>query len=128
MKQMKRMIVVLLILLAAWAGVHWLQPKISAQQEARTEERAAKKGAKTYTNTQFKQGRIPYRSGIKLHGQIIQTDAKNKQRIGKNDRIVLRQNGTKYQVLVACQKTLKMNQTVTVYGTFMGLIRADWIE
>lgn len=121
-----RWVLVLILVL----GVGWwlLTPPQTAEQQQQVQALAAKKGAKQFSNQQFKKGKIPYNTGITLTGKIVQTDAADRQNIGREDRIVVLQKGNRYQVLIACDVHLQLGEMVTVYGTFMGLTRADWIE
>lgn len=87
-----------------------------------------KKEATAYKIQAYDNGEVPFKSLVKISGKITTTDAKNDQKINKNDRFILTSDDYQFHLINNSQTIPKLTDTVTIYGEYNGLTSAAIIE
>lgn len=89
-----------------------------------------KEAAVLYDDTDYHAGEIPMRTVIKATGVITKTDGKNSPSIKKSDRFILELSDgqTKLHIINQSATDFSLHDTVTIYGEYNGIIKADLVE
>ena len=121
-----KLILLLLPLLVIFGACQKEQAVQEEFQEKTTQQLTEK--AQEFSNEAYQNGEVPLKTYVKIEGVITKTDAKNKQKIGKDDRFVIENEGVPYQIFNTTSDVLKVNDEVVVYGEYHGFIQSDLIE
>lgn len=87
-----------------------------------------KENGKEYELKSFENGEVKQKELVKVSGIVTLTDSKNKEKIKKSDRFVIEEKGARVQVINTSQTEIRVDDIVTVYGEYNGLISANLIE
>ncbi|GGI65272.1 hypothetical protein ACFQOY_06335 [Enterococcus alcedinis] len=89
-----------------------------------------KEKAVLYEDSAYHAEEIPMRTLIKATGVITKTDGKNSPSIQKADRFVLElaDGQTRLHIINQSTTDFSLHNTVTIYGEYNGIIKADLVE
>lgn len=89
-----------------------------------------KETAIIYEDSAYHLGEIPMGTLIKVSGIISKTDSKETPNIKKSDRFILELSDgkTKLHIINHSSTEFSLHDTVTVYGEYHGIIKADFVE
>lgn len=93
-----------------------------------TNQALVKEKAKEYSNDEYQNSDVRLKTYVKITGKIIKTDSKNDQKIKKNDRFVIQNEGYDYQIINSSDNVLKIDDVVEVYGEYYGFVKGVEID
>ena len=123
----KWIIVVLLLPLALLIVGCGQQDQAQAADFTKKTTTGIRSKAKHYQAKAYQKETIPAHSYVQLVGRVVKTDAAGKN-IRLGDRFILQQGRLKVQVFNQAKTTVRLGQTVTVYGEYYGFVKGYVID